>query len=984
MTVEINNLISEIRSAGMPEEILALGKTRLASFCDRHVDSSGHWLLERLGNADFVDQLIKVWGCSGFVYETCLTWPHVLEDLCASGDLGNAYTQQSYREKLAARIAGVDDEKALHRVLRQFRRREMVRMVWRDFARLAPMLETTGDVTRLAEACIGEAISFLHPLIETQLGTPIGKYSGQPQQLVVLGMGKMGAWELNLSSDIDLIFTFPEDGQTRDGRKQVSNQEFFTRLAQKLIQALDNNTVDGFVFRVDMRLRPYGDSGSLVLNFDAMEEYYQSQGRDWERYAMIKARVVAGRAEDGAALMAILRPFTYRKYIDFTAIQSLRDMKALINREVARLGVVDDVKKSAGGIREIEFIAQAFQLIRGGKDLHFQNPSLQAILQLLDSEKLLPCGEADKLWSAYEFLRNTEHAIQGMADKQTQLLPQDEQGRAAVAAVMGFSCWSDFYQQLESHRNLVKSIFADIAAEAPQENPLAPPVQAAKTLWLGAEDTRAFAEELVAMGFAEAEAIAALLLGLRESRTVKALTAAVRERLDRFVPLLLSHCAAQQNGDLALVRIVPLVEAILRRSAYLVLMTENPDALRQLVYLCSESSWIGEQIGRYPALLDELLDVRTLFTPADKQSISQELRQLMLRIPTDDLEAQMEALRYFRRAQGLRIAACEVEGALPLMKVSDNLTWLAEVILEQVLAMAWEWMIARHGHPGKADAADPDPGLLVVGYGKLGGIELGHGSDLDLVFLHNANVNLYSDGERSIDNNSYFMRLCQRLIHILSTQTVGGDLYEVDTRLRPNGNSGLLVTSLDAFAKYQLENAWTWEHQALVRARPVAGDDQLAAEFARIRDRVLCQRRDRQTLCTDVLEMRDKMRAHLGSKPGGDTGVESFNIKQDSGGIVDIEFIVQYSALLYASEFPALIEYTDNMRILDAIRGSELLPVADVEQLQECYIFLRSLGHRLNLQGKPSAIDAHSSDWSRASDCRRQVAAVWDLVFGGQ
>ena len=982
--VDIKKRIAQLHAEQMPEAVLALGRARLENFCDRHGVSPDHWLLKQLEDADFAAQLLRVWSCSKFVYETCLTWPDVLENLCASGDLGSAYTEQCYRQKLAALVGGADDEKALHRVLRQFRRREMVRIVWRDFSRRGAMLETTGDVTRLAEACIGEAIRFLHPLIETQLGTPVGKYSGEPQQLVVLGMGKMGAWELNVSSDIDLIFAFPEDGETRNGRKQVSNQEFFIRLAQKLIQALDSNTADGFVFRVDMRLRPYGDSGSLVLNFDAMEEYYQTQGRDWERYAMIKARAVAGRGQDSAALMTILRPFTYRKYIDFTAIQSLRDMKALINREVARLGVVDDVKKSAGGIREVEFIAQAFQLIRGGKDLRFQNPSLRIILELLGGEQLLPPGDSEKLWSAYEFLRNTEHAIQGMADKQTQLLPVDDQGRAIVAAVMGFPCWAEFYRQLESHRKLVKTIFAGIAAESPQEHQLAAPLQTAKALWLGAEDARVFAEDLAAMGFAEADLAAALLLALRESRTVKALTASVRERLDRFVPLLLSHCAAQPNGHLALERIIPLVEAILRRSAYLVLMTENPDALRQLVYLCSASSWIGEQIGRYPALLDELLDVRTLFTPANKQSISQELRQLMLRIPADDLEAQMEALRYFRRAQGLRIAACEVEGALPLMKVSDNLTWLAEVILDQVLAMAWEWMIARHGRPGKIDAADPDPGLLVIGYGKLGGIELGHGSDLDLVFLHNASPNLYSDGERKIDNNSYFMRLCQRLIHVLSTQTVGGHLYEVDTRLRPNGNSGLLVTSLDAFARYQLENAWTWEHQALVRARPVAGDSQLASQFGQIRDRVLCQCREQQKLCADVLAMRDKMRAHLGSKASGAGSAEHFNIKQDAGGIVDIEFIVQYSALRYASEFPALIEYTDNMRILDAMGSCALMTAAEVVQLQECYIFLRSLGHRLNLQGKPSTIDADSGDWQRASDCRRQVVAIWEQLFGGQ
>jgi glutamate-ammonia-ligase adenylyltransferase len=921
------------------------------------------------------------------VYDTCLTWLQVLEDLYQRGDLATRYGEHGYSQRLAAQLATVVEEKGLHRALRQFRRREMVRIVWRDFSRTAPLLETTGDVTRLAEACIQQAIAFLYPLVAATQGTPMGKYSGKQQQLVVLGMGKMGAWELNVSSDIDLIFAFHEAGETQGGRKQVSNQEFFVRLAQKLIQALDNNSADGFVFRVDMRLRPYGESGALVLNFDAMEEYYQTQGRDWERYAMIKARVVAGSREDGDALMAILRPFTYRKYIDFSAIQSLSDMKALISREVARLGIVDDVKKSAGGIREVEFIAQAFQLIRGGKDSRFQNPSLQHVLGLLEEDSLLTPGDAPKLWQAYEFLRNCEHAIQGSNDKQSQRLPQDELGQSIIATVMGYTCWFDFYRQLEAHRAHVKSVFAGIAAASPQELRAAPEVSGARAIWLAA-DAEGLAEELQALGVSESQAIAAALFGLRESRAVKALTANVRERLDNFIPLLISHCAQVDNGALALARIIPLVEAILRRSAYLVLMIENPDALRQLVYLCGESSWVAEQIRHYPALLDELLDVRTLFTPADKNSIAQELRQLMLRIPGDDLEAQMEALRYFRRAQGLRIAACEVEGALPLMKVSDNLTWLAEVILDQALAMARDWVRARHGNPGKSDPGKSDPGksddgqqpgLLVIGYGKLGGLELSHGSDLDLVFVHNANPNVASDGERSIDNSSYFMRLCQRLIHILTTQTHSGQLYEVDTRLRPNGNSGLLVTSLVAFEKYQRESAWTWEHQALVRARAVAGDMALNSAFEAIRHQVLSLHREPEKLRAEVVAMREKMRAHLGS--GQAAAGRQFHLKQDTGGIVDIEFIAQYTVLRHSAEHPSLLTHTDNIRILDAVENQQLLAGEASQQLREAYIFYRSLGHRLNLQGRPSVIEENHSDWQRASACRAQVTAIWQKIF---
>ncbi|MCK9563364.1 MAG: bifunctional [glutamate--ammonia ligase]-adenylyl-L-tyrosine phosphorylase/[glutamate--ammonia-ligase] adenylyltransferase [Bacteroidales bacterium] len=878
---------------------------------------------------------------------------------------------------MAAALAGVTAEADLHKMLRCFRQREMVRILWRDFTRRATTLDTTRDTTLLAEACVQGALDVLYPQLCADLGTPHGKTSGAPQRLVVLGMGKMGAWELNVSSDIDLIFAFPEGGETEGGRRQFSNQEFFTRLGQKLIQALDNKTADGFVFRVDMRLRPYGQSGALALNFDAMADYYHTQGRDWERYAMIKARVVAGDRAAGEGLMAILRPFTYRKYIDYSAIQSLRDMKGMINREIARLGMAGDIKKGAGGIREVEFVAQAFQLIRGGKDARFRNPVLRDILPLLETEGLLPGGVAEDLWRAYLFLRDTEHALQGHRDQQTQQLPEAAHTRAIIAAIMGFENWQDFAAALEQHRARVHTIFTGIVSEPVEGREESEAVQAARALWL-TSDEETMVAELAGAGFDIGDILARELLTLRHSRSVKGMVASVRNRLDTFMPQLIAICGERPDGGEALRRILPLVQGIVRRSAYLVLLIENPEAMRQLVRLCAGSTWIAEQISRYPALLDELLDPRTLYTAADRHSIAQDLHQQVMRIAGDDLEGQMEALRYFRRAHALRIAAAELTGVLPLMKISDNLTWLAEAILEHVLALAWEWVVARHGLPGR-EPDGPEPGMLVVGYGKLGGIELGHGSDLDLVFIHSANPNLSSDGEKTIDNATFFMRLGQRMIHILTTQTVSGSLYEVDMRLRPNGNSGMLVTSITAFDKYQEHDAWTWEHQALARARPVAGDPAIADAFAATRHRVLCRRRDPATLQREVLEMREKMRAHLGTRGGA--SADSFDIKQDTGGIVDIEFIVQYLALRHACDHPELVKYTDNMRMLDAIRDSGLLPPATVEQLQEGYIFFRGLGHRLNLQGQAGSIDESSDVWKEARDHSVRVEVIWRQLF---
>ena len=974
-------LVAVLDGQALPSTVTSSASHGLVRYLDAVGDDS-EWFLAQIENTEFAERLIKVFGCSPFVADACQLRPAMLRDLVDSGDLECSYDEQAYRSRLEKLLASATDVAGLHRTLRQFRNREMVRIVWRDFTRQADLWETTGDVTRLAEACIQCTIDFLYPRLCETMGTPVGKESGQPQSLVVLGMGKMGAWELNVSSDIDLIFTFPEAGQTEGGRRQLSNQEFFVKLGQQLIQALDNKTVDGFVFRVDMRLRPYGQSGALALNFDAMEEYYQAQGRDWERYAMIKARVVAGDAEAGRRLMTILRPFTYRKYIDFSAIQSLRDMKALINRELKRQGLEQDIKKGAGGIREVEFIAQAFQLIRGGKDDRFQNPALREILPLLDREGLLPDGVPDQLIRAYEFLRNTEHGIQGYKDQQSQQLPSDGAGRESLAVVMGFESWDAFAAILAEHRDRVHRVFAEIASDPVTQDSEGTDLASTRELWLSGADRTTLAADLADLGFSDPETVADALVGLRDHRSVTGLASGARGRLDAFMPMLIAACAEQPGGGDTLIRVLPFVQGVLRRSAYLVLLIENPEALRQLVHLCGSSRWIAEQIGQFPALLDELLDPRALYTPADRDSMAQDLRQQVLRLSPDDLEAQMEVLRYFRRAHALRITACEVDGALPLMKVSDNLTWLAEVILEHVLNLAWDWMIERHGRPGRASETDPDPGLLVLGYGKLGGIELGHGSDLDLVFIHNANAGIATTGERSVDNATFFMRLGQRIIHMLSTHTLSGALYEVDMRLRPNGNSGMLVASLTAFEKYQHEGAWTWEHQALVRARPVAGNEMIGKAFTAIRERVLRQAREAEELRDEVLEMRAKMRAHLGSKRTGPDDIEQFHIKQDTGGIVDIEFIVQYFVLLESCNHPDLVVYTDNMRILDAIEGCGLLPPDRVAALQQAYIFFRSLGHRLNLQGEGSTIGAGNDYWQEAKGHRVEVSRIWQEVFG--
>jgi glutamate-ammonia-ligase adenylyltransferase len=909
------------------------------------------------------EQLPHVLACSPFVAETLSRHPALLLDLMHSGDLQRSLGEGEMRALLAAELEQPGAE--LSSTLRRFRRRHMVRIVWRDFCRLADTLETTRDTSLLAEAAIELAAQRLAGELEARHGVPRGRHSGETQSLIVLAMGKLGARELNISSDIDLIFVFPEAGETDHETRPISNEQFFVKLGQRLIASLDATTVDGFVFRVDMRLRPYGESGALAHNFAALEEYYQDQGRDWERYALVKARPVTGDARRCAELTALLRPFVYRRYVDFGVIESLRSMKQMITAEVRRRGLDNDVKLGRGGIREVEFIAQCFQLIRGGRDLGLQQRELLPVLAECVTLGCLPPAAAAELREAYLFLRNAEHAIQGYEDRQSQTLPLEPRAREALAAVMGFANWKEFEAALQARRERVMRHFDELIA-VPGE--LEPEREQMPPLWGEALDLAA----LQTLGFTAPDTALELLLDLQQSPKVMTLQVQGRERLDEFMPLLLRACSETADPDLALQRVLPLVRAVLRRSAYLALLIENPPALAELVTLCGASPWIAELMARHPVLLDELLDRSSLYMAPDKALLEDELRQQVMRLPLDDLEAQMEALRYFKASHVLRVAASELAGRLPLKQVSDKLTWIAEVIVEHALALAWSDLVAKYGEP---DRDSDNTGFAVLGYGKLGGIELGYGSDLDLVFLYDAASQGVTDGSRSIDNSVFYTRLGQRLIHVLDARMSMGQLYEVDMRLRPSGNSGMLVSSLQGFDQYQRESAWTWEHQALVRARFVAGDELVAARFAAIRQAILCRPRDAGELRGEVTGMRQKMRDNLLPAKLEQQGV--FHLKQAGGGIVDIEFLVQYAVLAWAHAHPALARWSDNVRILETLAAEGLLDATLCETLTEAYLAFRSAAHQLALQQQPGEVPAE-----RFSALRNAVEDAWRHVLG--
>ncbi|WP_339906881.1 bifunctional [glutamate--ammonia ligase]-adenylyl-L-tyrosine phosphorylase/[glutamate--ammonia-ligase] adenylyltransferase [Pseudomonas guineae] len=926
--------------------------------------------------------LQRVAAASDFVVQQGERDPQMLFDLAASGELERRLGAGELRSQLAHALAECADEDELGRRLRRFRNRQQVRIIWRDISRQADLIETCHDLSDLADACIDLAYHWLYPQHCAQFGTPMGRRSGEPQHMVVLGMGKLGAHELNLSSDIDLIFGFPEGGETEGVKRPLDNQEFFIRLGQKLIKALDVITVDGFVFRTDMRLRPYGSSGSLVFSFNALEQYYQDQGRDWERYAMIKARVVGGDQAAGAQLLGMLRPFVYRRYLDFSAIEALRAMKQLIQQEVRRKGMAENIKLGSGGIREVEFIAQAFQLIHGGRDLSLQQRSLFAVLNTLRDQGYLPAAVTDELRDGYAFLRYAEHALQAIDDRQTQMLPDNDEDRMRVAFIMGFDSWPAFHECLMHWRGRVDWHFRQVIAD-PDEEGGAPAEEAVGgewlPLWNDMQDEEAACRQLAEAGFAEPQSAWRRLVGLRNGNQVRAMQRLGRERLDAFVPRLLAQAVEHADPDLVLERVLPLIEAVARRSAYLVLLTENPSALQRLLTLCAASPWIAEQISRFPLLLDELLNEGRLFSPPLAPELAAELRERLMRIPEEDLEQQMEVLRHFKLAHRLRVAASEITGTLPLMKVSDYLTWLAEAILEQVMALAWRHTVSKYGAPQRVDGSLCDPDFVIVGYGKVGGIELGHGSDLDLVFIHDGDPHAETDGEKAIDGAQFFNRLGQRIIHLLTTQTNSGQLYEVDMRLRPSGAAGLLVSSLGAFERYQQGEAWTWEHQALLRARVLVGCARVGKAFEAIRAGVLGRKRDLAALRSEVSEMRAKMRDNLGSKAtAAGTAANAFeatarfDLKQDAGGIVDIEFMVQYAALAWSCQYPELLEFTDNIRILEGLERVGLLPGEDARLLQDIYRAYRSAAHRQALQKQPGVVSGE-----QFAEERRTVMRIW-------
>jgi glutamate-ammonia-ligase adenylyltransferase len=915
--------------------------------------------------------LPAVWACSDFVAESCLRDAGLLAWLAGDGRLGEEATRDALLQDLASDPAAVaegrSDDAAFMDALRRFRRRQLVRIAWRDLASLADVETILRELTVLADVCIGAACERAAQELEARYGVPRGA-DGRPLRLLVLGMGKLGGGELNFSSDIDLVFVFAEHGET-DGGRALENEEYFTRLGRRVAQLLGTVTAEGFVYRVDLRLRPFGDSGPLVVSFDAFEDYLQQHGRDWERYAYVKARPVAGGEEFDALYRNVLRPFVYRRYLDFSVFESLRDMKEMISREVERRELQDNVKLGPGGIREIEFIVQAYQLIRGGSDPRLQTRSLLAALPLLAGKKLLSESEVSELGGSYRFLRRLENRLQERNDEQTHELPVDEAGRARLALGMGADSWASLEPEIARHRDRVSGHFRRLLFGPEEQDAAGATARALEgILEPGAADLAL--ESLRAAGLVESSAVLERLDMLRDSAYYRRLDETGRRRLQTLLPRLLQAVAGGGAEAVTLGRLLHVLERIGGRTVYLALLNENAVARNRLVELCAHSHFLADQIAAFPLLLDELLDERLFESTPTRSELERDLRARMAGADAADPERQVDLLRQFQRAAVFRVAVPDLTGRLPVMKVSDRLTDIAELIVDEALGLSWGQITGRHGVPrcGASEDVLREAGMIVVAYGKFGGIELGYGSDLDLVFLHDSAGELqHTAGPAAVENSVFFLRLVQRLVHLLTVHSAAGRLYDVDTRLRPSGKGGLLVQSLEGFGEYQRAEAWTWEHQALLRARAVAGPAALRERFEALRRDLLRFGIRRDTLRDEVRGMRERMRSELSK-----SGPAEFDLKRDSGGITDIEFLAQYWALRWCDERPELVTYSDNIRQLESLASIDLVPQSTVDLLTGAYRAYRQRIHHLSLDGASTVVPA-----SEFAGLREQVTAVW-------
>ncbi len=900
-----------------------------------------------LNTSSFDTKLERMFHASRYAARLCAANPSLIDDLREHGGkemLINEIAMQTVSDKNAGDL---NLSSALNTRLRQLRQRTMLRLIYRDINGLADLGEVVTTISALADVVLITALDFHQHQVAEKFGLSAAARADDRAKLLIIGMGKLGAHELNVSSDIDLIFVHAADGEAT---AEKSWHEFHTEVGKRVIRSIDDVTEDGFVFRVDMRLRPYGASGALVVSLAGLETYFRTQARPWERYAWLKARAITGAASTIHDLGRMVTPFVYRRYHDYGAIEEMRDIHNQIRAEATKRNRLNDIKVGPGGIREAEFVVQMHQLIRGGREHRLQIASTRESLNVIASLGLIEAARVDRLREAYIFLRNLEHRLQYADDAQTQALPVNEIEQRRIAEAMNFVDWAAFCSALKTHRDCVTAEFENVFAK-PLDEAKKPNVVRATSL---EANIHAVFGEYHLDEKTTKEIAARVGAWVRASRTAT-LSTKVRARLEALIPLALRAAFAHDASSATAFRLFDLLDAIDKRETYLALLSEHPSVLNRVARIAAKSAWAADFMKKHPVLLDALLHHKN--TVIDWPAERENLRQQSVRLATDT-EALYELLRHTKQVITLKLNIADIEGRMSVMALSDGLSMLADMLLEATLKLAWQSMKV---------ADNPIPtGFAIIGYGKLGSKELGYASDLDLVFLYDENSGIA---------NEKYAKLAQRLSSWLNTMTAGGVLYETDLRLRPDGASGMLVSSLGAFRGYQFTRAWTWEHQALTRARWCAGDLALAAPFEAIRDEVLSKPRDREKLRFEIVEMRDKMRVEK-DKPDKDRP-HQIELKHTRGGIVDVEFIVQYLILAYSREHPDFLKNLGNFALLMRAGALGIFDEDIAAQVAKAYLVYREQQHlaRNNNQLKTwVAVDA-------LSDERHAVIAAWNALF---
>lgn len=919
-----------------------------------------------LPTAEHVDRLQQA---SHFAYQLYTQKPKLCQSFLKSYPLNTTLTEQQLKDLIRDYTLDEDyqlaDETGVMKGLRNLRNLLMLRWIWQDALHLISLEQLTWELSKFADECLTFAKAFVYQDLIQKYGEPYfedGKKL-KKDDLAVIAMGKMGAEELNLSSDIDLIFVHQGQGET-DGKKNIDNKKFFNKWGQGIINLLAKQTQDGFVFRIDMRLRPWGDGSDLAIHLSALEKYFAQHGRAWERFAWLKARIV-NPIDFEEKLQSLIKSFVFRYYVDYSAFSALREMKSMIQNQVEQRQDTDNVKLGAGGIRDIEFIVQSFQLIYGGRVGAIKVKNCLQAMQQLEQHGFLDAETHAQLATAYRFLRRLEHGIQAINDEQTQRLPQNVENQANLANVLGFDNWQDLLNQLNAFRQTVTIPFENLVSERQQPS---------DTPQINHHDNVSNLQQLLN------EDNQQKLEQFWQSKLIATLSEEAKTRLNTAYPILI-HGLLQLDPDeinTALPRLVTLLEAVSRRSIYLVMFAENPNATAKLMPMLASSPWIASELASYPVLLDSFIREKYRHLP-DRAELGDILRQQLLRFEPDDEEGLLNAFRFFKKTQVLAVAGSDVLADRPLMKVSDSLTFIAEVVLEKALERVFGELVKKHGYPINQrgePVSDHHNGFAIIGYGKLGGLELSYSSDLDLVFLHDIDEQAETLGEKPISGMKFASRLAQKLMNYLSTQTRDGRAYEVDMRLRPSGQAGMMVVSTHAFEQYQRHKAWAWEHQALVRARAICGDKHVMAKFDEIRKNVLCLPREKSAVQHEVAQMRHKMQDHLGSdKHTQQQGL--FHLKQDTGGLVDIEFIAQFAVLAFAHDRPELAIWSDNVRIFEELGKTGLVDSDTCQKLTEAYLRLRQETHKLALAEQKIIVD--EKDWH---ELRAFVSQEWDKLIG--